>query len=351
LIHSITFQFRISPTDKLAHRLGWRHPAPYSAIGGHGLEPKLSSNGHPPAKRVEEPVFLIGCARDYDRTMTLLTEFGTKKGDWIGDHEIKAVPLVGADKLYRPREGERLILLCGRVLAGAAPSLPRPVQPRRPQRSLGRCDQKASCMATQPAVSRDRVDQFPAAAIAAGHPGPPSSARECARPLCKVVRLPQPLQGPDAIQIEHHKTSARALDPASTPRKAPCSTLTEAVRAQVPRGGASMIIKPAWMRQKIGKLILTSESCTAMQMAKVARKVQDGAGLTLDVHTRCLWTQTDLTEEPNRLIAARPTSALPNTSVALMCAPLRRRTPPAECENEQQLAYQNAEGSDDAALA
>lgn len=32
-------------------------------------------------------------------TMTLLTEFGTKKGDRIGDHKINALPPVRADKL------------------------------------------------------------------------------------------------------------------------------------------------------------------------------------------------------------------------------------------------------------
>jgi len=34
----------------------------------------------------------MGRDRDYDRTMTLLTEFGTKKGDRIGDHKIKQRP-------------------------------------------------------------------------------------------------------------------------------------------------------------------------------------------------------------------------------------------------------------------
>ena len=37
----------------------------------------------------------MGRDRGYDRTMTLLTEFGTKKGDRIGDHKIKQRPWSG----------------------------------------------------------------------------------------------------------------------------------------------------------------------------------------------------------------------------------------------------------------
>ena len=70
----------------------------------------------------------MGCDRDYDRTMTLLTEFGTKKGDRGGDHKIKqrpwSVPTKPIPLEARPREGEQLIMLCGQALAGAASPLP-----------------------------------------------------------------------------------------------------------------------------------------------------------------------------------------------------------------------------------
>jgi hypothetical protein len=51
--------------------------------------------------------------------MTLLTEFGTKKGDRIGDHKINAVPPC-RQTLY-PRK--RLIMPCGHALAGGCASL------------------------------------------------------------------------------------------------------------------------------------------------------------------------------------------------------------------------------------
>jgi hypothetical protein len=66
---------------------------------------------------------------DYERTMLLVTDMITKKGDRIGDRKIKAISPVSADKIYelivsgprglRPRQGEKLVGLCARAWSGS----------------------------------------------------------------------------------------------------------------------------------------------------------------------------------------------------------------------------------------
>ena len=62
---------------------------------------------------------------DYERTMLLVSDMVTKKGDRIGDRKIKAISPVSADKIYelivqgpngaRPRQGEKAVTLCRRA--------------------------------------------------------------------------------------------------------------------------------------------------------------------------------------------------------------------------------------------
>ena len=63
--------------------------------------------------------------RDYERTMLLITDLVTKKGDRVGDRKVKAITPVSADKIYeriiagprgpRPRQGEKVVGLCARA--------------------------------------------------------------------------------------------------------------------------------------------------------------------------------------------------------------------------------------------
>jgi hypothetical protein len=110
-------------------------------------------------------------------TMTLLTEFGTKKGIRIGDHKIEAVTLVRNDKFHT------LICLAerGRKVAGTLWRVVPRLYPDQFNRNvpLARCHQQASCVAIRPAASRDQADQCPAAAIAAGRAGRPLCPRKC----------------------------------------------------------------------------------------------------------------------------------------------------------------------------
>jgi hypothetical protein len=62
---------------------------------------------------------------DYERTMLLLADMRTKKGDRIGDRTVKTISPVSADKIYgvvingphgqRLRQGEKMVILCRRA--------------------------------------------------------------------------------------------------------------------------------------------------------------------------------------------------------------------------------------------
>jgi hypothetical protein len=62
---------------------------------------------------------------DYERTMLLVSDIVTRKGDRIGDRKIKAITPLSADKIYelilqgprgeRPRQGEKAVALCRRA--------------------------------------------------------------------------------------------------------------------------------------------------------------------------------------------------------------------------------------------
>jgi hypothetical protein len=168
---------------------------------------------------------------DYDRTMALLTDFVTKKGDRIGDRKIKAITPVSADKLYaliadgRPRQGEKLVMLCRRVWRVVHRLYPDQFNHDIPNPWIG-VTKRRRTMATKPAATRDQVYQFAAAAIAAGYPEAAGAAVICfewlQRPenvLAGYVRWSdyRSPSAPDAIRIEHHKTGAKVLHPLVDP--------------------------------------------------------------------------------------------------------------------------------------
>jgi hypothetical protein len=61
----------------------------------------------------------------YERTMLLVVDLATRKGDRVGDRKVKAITPISADKIYelivagprgpRPRQGEKVVGLCARA--------------------------------------------------------------------------------------------------------------------------------------------------------------------------------------------------------------------------------------------
>jgi len=229
---------------------------------------------------------------DYGRIMLLLADWRTKKGDRIGDRPVKAVTPVAADKLYaliaegRPRQGEKLIALCRRAWNVVHRLHPDQFDRDVPNPWLG-VTKKRRVMATKPAATREEVYAFAEAAIAAGTPEAAGAAVICfeflQRPenvLAGYVRWAdyRSQAAPDAIRIEYHKTGANVLHPLVDPKDgSPLYPDAEAILASVPKRGIPLVLKA----RRDG----TSEPYTAMQMAKIVRKVCARAGLSKSLST------------------------------------------------------------------
>jgi hypothetical protein len=222
---------------------------------------------------------------DYERTMLLVADLVTKKGDRVGNRPVKSITPLAADKIYervcdgprgpRPRQGEKVIAMCRaawRVVHRLHPDcfdrdVPNPWDGVTKQRRV---------MATKKAATREQVYAFAAAAVAAGHPEAAGAAVICfewlQRPenvLAGYVRWTdyRGREAPTAIRITHHKTGAAVLHPLED-EAVQFYADAEAVLAQVPRRGVPMILKPKKL-----------EPYTAMQMAKIVRKVREIASL------------------------------------------------------------------------
>lgn len=76
--------------------------------------------------------------RDYERTMLLVADLVTKRGDRVGDRQIKAITPGSADRIYelvvvgprgpRQRQGEKVVGLCARRMVCRPPTLPKRLQ-------------------------------------------------------------------------------------------------------------------------------------------------------------------------------------------------------------------------------
>src|ERR1700730_10996078 len=106
---------------------------------------------------------------DYERTMLLVTDIITEKGDRIGDRRIRAISPNSADKIYdiickgpngpRPRQGEKAVALCRRawkVVHRLHPSL---FDPKVPNPWDGVTKQPRT-KGTKAAVTREQVYKF-----------------------------------------------------------------------------------------------------------------------------------------------------------------------------------------------
>ena len=196
---------------------------------------------------------------DYERTMLLVSDMVTKKGDRIGDRKIKAITPVSADKIYelilqgprgeRARQGEKAVALCRRawrIVHRLYPdqfdrAVPNPwdgvtKQPRR---------KKAKA-----AVTRTLVYRFAWGCLENNQPGAAAAAVICfewlRRPenvLAGYIRWTdyRGADWPNAIKIEHHKTGAVVWHPLEDENGTKFYAEAEAVLERLPRLGIPMI--------------------------------------------------------------------------------------------------------------
>jgi hypothetical protein len=262
---------------------------------------------------------------DYERTMLLITEIATKKGDRIGERRIRAITPVSADKIYeiickgprgpRLRQGEKAVALCRRawrVVHRLYPSLfdrdnPNPWEGVTKRRRSKR---------TKPAVTREQVYVFAWGCIELGQPEAAAAAVICfewlQRPenvLAGYLRWTdyRSKEWPSAIKIEHHKTGAVVWHPLEEGTDNGIVRFyddAEAVLAQLPRRGVPMILRQVkegvtkpfsfsgmqkivhTMRDKLGlPSTFTLDACRHGGMTELEEaELTDGQGRALSAH-------------------------------------------------------------------
>jgi hypothetical protein len=209
---------------------------------------------------------------DYERTMLMVENVVTKKGDKLGDRKIKSVTPLSTEKIYgiinagpkgeRLRQGEKAIALCRRawrVVHRLHPGefdrdVPNPwdgVTLRR--RTKGK----------KQAVTRDDVYRFALGCIERGRPEPAAAAVICfewlQRPenvLAGILKWPdyRNKEWPTAVKILHHKTGATVWHPLEEAIEGETIQFyadAENILAKLPRRGLPMILREVKTRKGV----------------------------------------------------------------------------------------------------
>jgi hypothetical protein len=316
--------------------------------------------------------------RDYERTMLLVTDLVTKKGDRVGDRQVKAITPVSADKIYelviagphglRPRQGEKVVGLCARAWSVVHRLYPNIFNKDIPNPWRGVTKNRRT-KAAKPAAARDQVYAFAKTAIQSGYPEAAAAAIICfewlQRPenvLAGFIRWTdyRGREAPTAIRIFHHKTGAVVLHPLQDSDGTPFYRDAEDVLAKVPRRGIPMILHEMRGKTETGKpkpTKLYSES----GMAKLVRRLRTEAGLpstfTLDACRHGGMTEleeAELTDGQGRALSAHKSRAYEGYAKRTMqraLAATRKRhahriaaalnTPGTEFRNERQKEFRN----------
>jgi len=262
---------------------------------------------------------------DYERTMLLITDLITKKGDRIGSRRIRAISPRSADKIYdlirngprgpRPRQAEKAVMLCRRAWSVVHRLHPNQFDRDVPNPWKGVTKQRRT-KATKAAVTREQVYAFAWGCIEHGEPTAAAAAVICfewlQRPenvLCGYLRWTdyRSKDWPNAIRIEHHKTGQivwHPLEEVSGSGLVKFYEDAEAVLAHLPRRGVPMILREVSegvtkpysfggmqkivqiMRAKLGlPSTFTLDACRHGGMTELEEaELTDGQGRALSAH-------------------------------------------------------------------
>jgi hypothetical protein len=229
---------------------------------------------------------------DYERTMLLVADIVTKKGDRIGNRKIRAITPISADKIYdiicqgprrpRPRQGEKAVALCRRAWRVVHRLHPHQFDRDVPNPWDG-VTKRRRTKGIKSAATREQVYTFAWGCIEHGVPEAAAAAVICfewlQRPenvLAGYLRWNdyRSKEWPSAIKIEHHKTGAVVWHPLEEKTEAGIVKFyedAEAVLARLPRRGIPMILRE--VRQGITKPF----SFSGMQ--KIVHTMRDKLGL------------------------------------------------------------------------
>jgi hypothetical protein len=319
---------------------------------------------------------------DYERTMLLLADARTKKGDRIGDRSVKAISPVSADKLYglvisgphglRLRQGEKMVILCRRAWTVVRRLYPDAFNRDVPNPWTGVTTQRR-VKKKKPAVDREAVYAFAWQAIEAGHPEPAAVAVICfewlQRPenvLAGCLAWPdyRGREHPTMVRIFHHKTGAVVWHPLEETTDAGTVQFypdAEAVLSRLPRRGPPLILQ--------AKRNGNTGPFKPNRMAKLVRKLADDFGLpaifTLDACRHGGMTEleeAELTTGQGRALSGHRTDSAYSgyaklTQKRALAATRKRHAhrltneAGTEFQNEARNAFQNERAEDDSAIA
>ena len=262
---------------------------------------------------------------DYERTMLLVSDLITKKGDRLGHRKIRSVTPLGADKIYehiisgprgeRLRQGEKAVALCRRAWRVVHRLHPIEFDRLVPNPWDG-VTRKRRVKKTKPAVNREQVYAFAWGCIERGNPEAAAAAVICfewlQRPenvLAGYLRWPdyRSKEWPNHIKIEHHKTGATVwhpLEETTADGVVKFYSDAEAVLAKLPKRGIPIILREVQegvtktfsfsgmqkivhtMRDKIGlPSIFTLDACRHGGMTELEEAaLTDGQGRALSAH-------------------------------------------------------------------
>jgi hypothetical protein len=201
---------------------------------------------------------------DYERTMLLVENIVTKKGDKIGDRKIKAITPISADKIYgiilagpdgeRPRQAEKAVTLCRRAWRVVYRLYPGEFNRDVPNPWSGVTMQRR-VKGKKPAVTRDHVYTFAWGAIERGWPEAAAAAVICYEWLQRPENVLAGVLGwsdyrskewPSAIKILHHKTGATVWHPLEDTVDGVVVKFypeAEEILAKLPRRGIPIILR------------------------------------------------------------------------------------------------------------
>jgi hypothetical protein len=230
---------------------------------------------------------------DYERTMLLLADTCTKKGDRVGGRSVKSITPLSADKLYnlviqgpnglRLRQGEKMVILCRRAWKVVHRLHPDAFNKDVPNPWAG-VTTKRRVKKVKAAVGRDLVYEFAWKAIEAGYPEPAAAAVICFEWLQRPENV---LAGyitwsdyrgrdmPAAIKIEHHKTGVdiwHSLEETTATGVVKFYADAESVLQRLPRRGVPLILK---CRKRDGAV----DTYRPNHMAKLVRRLAGEFGL------------------------------------------------------------------------
>jgi hypothetical protein len=205
---------------------------------------------------------------DYERTMHLVADTLTNKGDRVGERMIKAISPQGADKIYeriiglidgqgeptRLRQGEKAVKLCSKAWRVVRRLYPAEFDKNNGDPWAG-VTLKRRIKKTKAAVTREEVYKFAWGCIERGRPEPAAAAVICFEWLQRPENV---LAGeikwsdyrtnnnPGQIRIEHHKTGKFVLHPLeewTAEGRILFYEEAEKVLALLPRRGVPMILR------------------------------------------------------------------------------------------------------------